>query len=288
MTPRSSFRPLLPAVLSLLFLSACGKPTYQADRLDEAVRDICKREYDFDASARTVGKTLYASIKAQRLVTPELGLQKETIERLYDALLAVTRVALSTDAKIDFLVVKARDASTGVTLTLVRYVPDIKWYFYMRISRADFESRGIMEIDAGETPDDPASWKDISMEEFIARLAASMLQQKITYNPLVSASLRVHKVQGTFKDGVLTVRMDKFERVAREGRKAARLPNAADEVLRRVVVERVGDVVQKYDEKRSVQRVRVVDDQARAMFDFSREELLAAFKKLPKSEREEE
>ncbi len=262
------------------------------------MRDVCRREYHFDVTARPVGKTLYISCAPQHLVGADLGLQKETIERLYDALLTATRVALSTDAKIDFLVVKAKDSNTGVTVTLVRYVPDIKWYFYMRISRADFEDRGILEIENADAAQDPANWKDITLHEFMARLAASRLQQKITYNPLVSVFVRVHRVEGIFKDGVLTLRLDKFERLGSDVR-SKNGHDAMDDILRQTVVSRVADAVEKYDDPRAVDRIRVVEGEdagpkgsadvsdGRVMFDFSREELLAEKKKLPKTKEED-
>ncbi len=253
------------------------------------MREICRREYKFDTSARLVGKTLYADIAPQKLVGADLGLDRKTVERLYDALLTVTRVALSTDAKVDFLVVRAKDANTGVIVTLLRSVPDIKWYFYMRISRADFENRGVMEIDSPEgtgKPDDSVLFHDVTNGEFMARLTASRLQQKISYNPLVSVFLRVHRVKGTFADGALTIVLDKFQRLG--GAAAGVVPPAvppvdtSNELLRRSVVEAAGDVVEKYDDAKSVQRLRVVEDNGQVLFDFSREELLAARKKIPR------
>ena len=250
------------------------------------MRDICRREYKFNASARLVGKTLYAAIAPQRLVGADLGLDRKTVERLYDALLTVTRVALSTDAKVDYLVVRAKDANTGVVVTLLRSVPDIKWYFYMRISRADFETRGVMEIagpEGPEKPDDPSVFHDVTTGEFMARLTASRLQQKISYNPLVSVFLRVHRVKGTFADGALTIVLDKFQRLAGAGTPDAAPPvDTSTELLRRSVVETAGDVVVKYDDVKSVRRLLVVEDNGKVLFDFSRAELLAAHKKIPK------
>lgn len=216
----------------------------------------------------------------------DLGLDRKTIERLYDALLTVTRVSLSTDAPIDYLVVKAKDANTGVTLTLLRYVPDIKRYFYMRISRADFEKRGVLEIDGAEQADEPASWHDIGPEEFMARLAASSLQQKITYNPLVSVFVRVHRVKGSFANGVLSIRLDKFQRLTageEEGDgETPGLSSASDDMVRRSVIEDVGNILRKYDPDKTVRRVQLSEeDGGRVLLDMSREELLEERAKMP-------
>jgi hypothetical protein len=248
------------------------------------VRDICRKEYNFAAVGKLVGKTLYASIEPQNIVGADLGIDRKTVDRLYDTLLTVTRVALSTDAKLDYLVVKAKDTNTGVTLTLLRYVPDIKWYFYMRISRADFENRGVLEIDDAETNQDTTTWHDVPLPEFAARLAASRLQQKITYNPLVSIFVRVHRVRGTFDGGVLTLSLDKYQPAG--GSPAGKpVPEAlpSDELLRRNVLEVMDDILKKYDRDKVIRRVRVVEDGGRIVLDYSREELFAAWRKLPKS-----
>lgn len=280
MTPKLPFRRLLPALL--LCLSACGGPTYRTDRLEDAVREICRKEYKFDVTAKLVGRTLYAVIAPQALVGADLGLDKKTVERLYDALLTVTRVALSTDAQVDYLVVRAKDANTGATLTLLRHVPDIKYYFYMRISRSDFEKRGILEIDAADPKGAAPDFHDVTPAEFMARLAASSLQQKITYNPLVSVFVRVHRVKGDVTDGVLTLRLDKFQRLSADEGEEGGEKGAADPLLRRSVVEDVGGMLLKYDKEGLIRRIRVVEDQGRVMFDFTREELLKAQKELPK------
>lgn len=241
------------------------------------MREVCKKEYGFDATARKVGKTLYASIAPQNLVSADLGLDKETVERLYNALLTVTRVALSTDADVEYLAVDAKDVNTGVAITLLRRVSDVKLYFFMRISRGDFEKRGVMEI--ADAADAAPAGHDITREEFMARLVASRVQQKITYNPLVSVFVRVHRVRGAFADGVLTVRLEKYQRL---GARAREKPvDASDGLLRRAVAEDAGDVVFKYDDReKSVRTLRVVDGTGAPLFELTREELLKARESL--------
>jgi hypothetical protein len=143
-----------------------------------------------------------------------------------------------------------------------------------------------MEIDSPEgagKPDDSVLFHDVTNGEFMARLTASRLQQKISYNPLVSVFLRVHRVKGTFADGALTIVLDKFQRLTSPAATGAVPPvDTSNELLRRSVVEAAGDVVEKYDDAKSVQRLRVVEDNGQVLFDFSREELLAARKKIPR------
>lgn len=217
------------------------------------------------------------------------------MERLYDTLLTVTRVTLSSNAEVDFLVVRSEDADTGSVITILRYVPDIKWYFYMRISRADFEGRGVMEIDRapkakeGETRE--KDFHDIPKTEFMARLAASKLQQKITYNPLVSVFVRVHRITGSFQDGVMTLRMDKTQRLIADsteeegdGDRVEEAPvSPEDAFLKDRFIKVAGDVLNRYDDEEVVREVRVVESDGKVVFDFTRRELLTARKNLPKT-----
>jgi hypothetical protein len=60
-------------------------------------------------------------------------------------MLSGTRASLSTDAKVDFLSVRVADPRLGSSITLLRYVPDIKGILiYMRYSRDDFEDRRLV------------------------------------------------------------------------------------------------------------------------------------------------
>lgn len=245
------------------------------EKLAESIRQICQREYGFEVDARLVGKTLYVSCEPDNLIGKDLGIQRETVEKLYDAMLTATRVALSTDAQVEFLAVKARDAALGVTVTLLRYFPDVKWFLYMRISRAEAEDRIVIETDHSSEPEPPESWNDISMPEFMARLSASRLQQRFTSNALVSVFLQVHRVRGSFANGVLTVTVDKFHNA-----EDTRL--LIDEVLETAVVERVGDVLEKYDAEGRVRRVAVREDAGRVLLDLPAQAVLEKKKAIPR------
>lgn len=63
-------------------------------------------------------------------------------------MLSGTRASLSTDAPVDFLVVQAKDPRLKASITILRYIPDIKGLIYMRYSRSDFEDRMVLESDA--------------------------------------------------------------------------------------------------------------------------------------------
>src|SRR5689334_14755097 len=99
----------------LILLSACSirEASYTKPRLVESVKELCKKEYNLDVDSRLVGRTLYVSCVLDGLVGHDLGLQGETLDKLEGAMLSATRVALSTDAEVNFLLLKARDSRLG-------------------------------------------------------------------------------------------------------------------------------------------------------------------------------
>lgn len=254
-------------MLTALLPSCVNKPTYGRADLTQSVKELCRKEYELNVDARLVGKTFYVHTVLDGLVGRDLGLQQETLKKLEGAMLNTTRVALSTDAGLDFLVVKARDSRLGVTVTLLRYMPDIKSLIYMRISRSDFEDRLALETENSLEPEAPDSWRDLTMTEFMARLVASRLQRQFSSNPLVSAFLQVRKVKGAFRDGVLQLRVDKFENEPETNL-------LIDEILRTAVEETVLDVIKKYGAGQILRRVTVKDDAGRQLIDLETRGLL--------------
>ncbi len=249
-------------------LAACSQsPTYPRKDLSQSVRELCRKEFDFEADARLVGRTFYVSCLLDGLVGKDLGLQQDTLRKLEGAMLSSTRVALSTDAQINFIAVKARDSRLGVTVTLLRYLPDIKSLIYMRISRTDFEDRLVLETENSLEPEPPEAWRDIPMTEFLSRLIASRLQRQFSANPLVGAFLQVRRVSGTFREGTLTLLLDKFEND----------PDTRiliEEILRTAVEDTASDVIRKYNAAGIVKRIAVRDDAGRAFFTLEVDPLL--------------
>ena len=76
-------------------------------------------------------------------------MRKEAADTLEHVFLCATRIALSTDASLDFIEVKMADVLTGATITLWRYVPDIRDSMYQRIGDTEYFNRLVIEVDAG-------------------------------------------------------------------------------------------------------------------------------------------
>ena len=237
---KPSWRILRLLLLTLPALSACGPVTFPADRLPEAVRELCLKEQKVQVDARLLGKTLFLSCDLDGLIGLDLDFRKEALETLEGVMLSGTRASLSTDAPVDFLYMRVRDPRLGSTITLLRYIPDIKGLIYMRYSRADFEDRLVLETD-GEDPAGGAleTPHDITLSEFIARLISSRLHRQWTGNPLVSVFLRINQVRGRVENGVLVLQLDRAEKDP--------LTPATTDILEAAVADVVPNTVKKYD-----------------------------------------
>ena len=101
------------------------------------------------------------------------GMSKEAADTMEHALLCATRIALSTDAPLDFIEVKIADVLSGATVTLWRYVPDIRDSMYQRIGDTEYFSRLVIEINVDKDQLSKGSgqnWdKPITMSEFLAK-----------------------------------------------------------------------------------------------------------------------
>lgn len=271
---KSPFKRLPPAIpLFLLALNACGPVTFPADRLPEAVRELCLKEQKVDVNAHVVGRTLYMSCAVDGLVGVDLDFDKKALETLEGVMLSGTRASLSTDAKVDFLSVQVADSRLGSSITLLRYVPDIKGLLYMRYSRDDFETRLVIETDGGPNSNNVSSVeedKDVTMPDFVARLIASRLHRQLTGNPLVSVFLRVSQVRGRTDERGEIVLM--FVRPEDEA-----LSESSLAVLDAAVAEVASDVFKKYDPDGQIfHSVRLDDDKGRVLSQKSRNDLSPA------------
>jgi len=232
------------------------------------VKELCRRDYQMDVDTRLVGKTLYVGTVLDGLVGQDLSLRMEMLNKLEGAMLNSVRVALSTDAELNFLVLKARDSRLGVSMTLIRYFPDVKSLLYYRISRSDSEDRLVFETINSAEQESPDSWKDITMTEFYARLAASRMGRLLSSNPLVGVFLQIHRVRGDFgTDGVMYLTVDKYT-------SAPSSHLLTDEILKTAVVDIVSDIIGKYGAKDIITAVTVKDETGKILLTLKENELI--------------
>jgi hypothetical protein len=183
-------------IISGLALSMTGcKATYPKEQITSSIEKIIAKDYQLKGKARLTGGTLYLEIELAGMISTEPKSLNALMDKVQDAFLTITRVALSSDAKIQYLAVIARDPSWKLNLRLVQRLEDIKGYFYQRISHSDYQDRLIMEIDTNPTVSQnipmPAlsSLPSIAPQEFLGRLIASQLNMLSRNNPFLAILL---------------------------------------------------------------------------------------------------
>lgn len=190
-------------ILSISFFSFSGcSPTYPKQNIAESVEKIVKKEYNLDGDAKLVGETLHLNIKLSGLTTTEPKVLNSILNKVQGAVFAVTRVSLSSDAKIKFLVVRAKDPSWKLTIRIIQRLEDVKGYLYQKISRSDYEDRYILEINGEENEiinkQNAAEYEnigDMNIKEFLGRLIVSQINMLGRSNPFLGILLGNSKLE---------------------------------------------------------------------------------------------
>jgi hypothetical protein len=181
--------------LSLIpFFTGCG-PSYPKKSITQSVERVVKQKYGLNSTATLVGKTLYLDIKLSGLLTTDPDKLAPILKKVTGAAGAVTHVALSSDANVDYLISTAADPSWKIYLRVIERVEDIKNAYFLKISMPDAEERAIVELEVGNkeaTPPQPAPMmgldvkKDMELKEFIGRLIVSQVNMMTRRNPFLS------------------------------------------------------------------------------------------------------
>lgn len=213
--------------LLLAGLCACGRPSYPAHRVEQAARELLKKEYGLESTAHRVGGTLYLDVRLPGLTTTDTKKLESTVEKIQGAVMTVTRVALSTDAPIRFIVVTGSDPSWQIGVRIVGYLQDVKDYFYQRISRGDYAERTIFDLEFGPAAQalmseaggntvsvssasavalSAPARADLTLDEFAGQLIVSQFNMANRNNPFLAIVLEQAKLRFlALRDGELAV-----------------------------------------------------------------------------------
>lgn len=139
---------LLFTLYALLFTLLAGcTPTYPEDKVKESVVKICKKEYQADVKVEIAGKTMAIYLPLTNLMDYSFALTKPASEKINDVIFSAARVALSTDAKIDFYCVIAHDIRMPeLQIIIIKNVDDVKRLFASDISRGEYMKRMLIDL----------------------------------------------------------------------------------------------------------------------------------------------
>ncbi|MHB9156055.1 MAG: hypothetical protein ACYC5N_10285 [Endomicrobiales bacterium] len=198
--------------LAVFAMTGCG-PTYPREKIADSVLRIIEKEYKLTGSAKLVGETLYLDVKLPGLVTTEQKVLSEVLEKVQGAVLAVTRVALSSDARITYVVITVQDSSWKLSLRFIQRIEDVKALFYQRISRSDYEDRLVIEIEtpAAGLSAAPLPSKEMEPREFLGRLVTSQINMLSRNNPFLSLILGNSQLEFSgYSDEELVIRISSY------------------------------------------------------------------------------
>ncbi|MDR0617945.1 MAG: hypothetical protein LBG23_04230 [Endomicrobium sp.] len=188
--------PLILVIIVFLFVS-CGV-SYKKGEISQDLQTLIKKECGLDSKAFVVGKTLYLDIIIDGLISNDTKVFAQTMRTIQTANLAVVRVVLSSDSNIQYVVATAFDQNKVLAFRVVQNIEDIKSYFYMRISRSDYESRSLIELVGSSLAPIMINDKhDITKDEFVGRLIASQINMMARTNPFyraLIAAMQMHYI----------------------------------------------------------------------------------------------
>lgn len=140
--------------------------TYPKEKVKESVVRICKKEYGVDVKAEIEGKTMAIYLQLSDLLDFSFNLTKQASDKINDVIFTAARVALSTDAKIDFYCVIAHDVKMPeLQVIIIKGVDDIKRLFANDISRGEYLKRMLIDLRWN-----PQAKKEQAIKEIFSRM----------------------------------------------------------------------------------------------------------------------
>ncbi len=155
----------LAGITAMLALGAC-MPTYPKENLPNAVKEVCKIEYNMDVDVTVVNSTMGIYYPMKGLLDVSLGISEDAWDKLSNLILVASRVALSTDADIKFYCVVTQDARLPeLQVVIIKYVEDVKRGVFIDISRSESFKRTLFSINLT-----PQAKKERSVEKVFDKL----------------------------------------------------------------------------------------------------------------------
>jgi hypothetical protein len=204
------------SLLIIFIISGC-KPTFPKTKVSDSIIKLCRDEYNTEVKVETVGKTLGIYMPLDNLLDSSLQLSEESFKKLGDVLQVLSRVALSTDANLEFITLVARDSKiSGFELVLTRYVEDIKRFMVGDISQGEYIKRMLFEtrldpkvllldlaLKDKEEKKERSESEEFSIEEvhlpdFLAKQASRRIEEKFKEDKHLKKNFRVVVVKGEF------------------------------------------------------------------------------------------
>jgi hypothetical protein len=223
-----------------LSVSACSKQvSFPGEMVTDAVEEICKLNYDLDVTSIIQGETLGVMFYEERLVDDEGKMDAELMQdTLGDLILSITRVALSTDRKIYFIVVAVRGRQDENEIRIIRNLIDIKKAQTEALSVEESLSRTLwVQTKFKPSPLNPREFplENITLEDFLAKQIVQRIRFDQQRGSEDTSGLPTELLDGKYissiKENIYEFSIISFEAVAPE-RNVVRVLKMANTVFK--------------------------------------------------------
>lgn len=224
--------------IGALALNGC-KPSYLEKDISQAIKEISLKEYGLTPEVRITGQTINVWLPVKNLTGELTNNSSSMLENLGNVMLVISRVAISSEDKLDFFVLTAFDPEQPqLELGLTRYIRDIKRYILEDISRDEFLESLVISVNfrAGdssfELTTDIQDWnldvtsllsklldnaasaagtektpvaKEVKMHDFIANVASKYIERVLSKNNTIGSVYTIANVSAKWGDDNLHV-----------------------------------------------------------------------------------
>jgi len=129
------------SLIVIIFSSCAIKPSFTDENIVSETQRLLKEEFDIDSMVKKDATTLAICITLPKLYSSTKQLSPLVGDYHQNASLVLSRVLLSTDSDIRFYQVNFRGEDTGLELSLLRYVHDLKIFRLQGLSLNDYKKR---------------------------------------------------------------------------------------------------------------------------------------------------
>jgi len=204
---------LLFSFLICIFLSGCQnpiEPTFKEKDIPQAVKNICKDEYNLDVITQRTSTTLWVYIPLSKILHKEYGIKEDKIfdeeitDKLRNILSTIGRVIISSDNAPEFFALLASDINLGLDYTIIGNVLDIKKSYAGFIPWTEANRRYVIKFKIAptaikDTGAEHLDAYDIKLQDFLAEQIAQRIAVQFQKEDL-KKYFKIDLFNGKFKN----------------------------------------------------------------------------------------
>jgi len=205
--------PALCCLSLIIFIFGCSspiEPTYKEKDLPDAVKKICKEEYNLEVITERTNNTLWIYAPLSKILHKDYGIKEDKIfdeemmDKLRNILTTMGRVLVSSDRTPEFFAILASDINLGLDYTIIGNVLDIKKSYAGFIPWPEANRRYVMKFEVApeaiqDTTDKHLKAYDIRLTDFLAEQIAQRITVQFQEESL-KKYFKLEKSQGRFSN----------------------------------------------------------------------------------------